>query len=341
MSWCPPSALSKCGITTAGRPQACSTRSSPGSQCGFEAGLVDLVDRHRVRAQGQRGRAGEDDDAVPGQHVDQRRRHRRAAPLPQRVGRGARPGEDPARRPQRRQRPLPGQPGRRGGAPADHLHRAARRWRRSSRPPGWRCRRRWTGSRTGCRAAPPAASPTRSKMARCGLTIVGAVSPEPMMTSSPGISAPVRGQRRGSIRSAATCVRVLRRAGRGRPPDVLPDHGLGPAPPPPGRPAPRLRGRRRLARGTAGSSSTGTVISARSGHGGSSHMLRTIACARGMDSRRLSVPSARSAGWPGWPRSRSSDQSGWPARMKAAHLGRRGSPSIVGRPQRRLARAPS
>jgi hypothetical protein len=30
-------------------------------------------------------------------------------------------------------------------------------------------------------------SPTRSKMARCGLTIVGAVSPEPMITSSPGI----------------------------------------------------------------------------------------------------------------------------------------------------------
>ena len=34
------------------------------------------------------------------------------------------------------------------------------------------------------------ASPTRSKIARCGLTIVGAVSPEPMMTSSRVISRP-------------------------------------------------------------------------------------------------------------------------------------------------------
>ena len=75
------------------------------------ARLVDLVHRHRVRAEGERGGAGEDDHAAALEPIGEQLRDLGVAPLPQRVGRAARTGEDPAGVARGRRAPGRGRPG--------------------------------------------------------------------------------------------------------------------------------------------------------------------------------------------------------------------------------------
>ena len=157
---------------------------------GVGAGLVDLVDGHGQPPERQRRGACHDQRSAAQQLRGKQPGNGRCAPLAQCVGRAARAAEDELGRANARQCRLvpPGRPCRRGARwPPPSPGQAARNSRASRRS----ARRRWVESRTACRSlhrerysgrGPGPAS--RAITSRCTRRMPGAISPEPMITSS-------------------------------------------------------------------------------------------------------------------------------------------------------------